>query len=180
VVERACAFALRAQRPDGSFAQDGGASEAAAVEASGALAGVLARTRCARRSRLAAAAGWLAERFSPERVQGFAWDALRAYAATFAQLPHEASDGILQWCGRELERGFRVGAFDVVRTARVLVDCDAPALPGGRLKAAELLEALLAAQAEDGGFPAADGSGDPVARTLDALAALALLARVSR
>jgi hypothetical protein len=169
---------VRAQRSDGSWAPEDDASEAAALEATGMLAGLLARTACVRLSRLDAAAAWLAERFAPERVQGFAWDALRAYAAAFANLPHENADGILQWCGRELERGFRVGTFDAVRTARVLVDCDAPSLPGARLGAEELVAALLSAQAEDGGFPAPHGvAGDAVERTLDALAALVRLAR---
>jgi hypothetical protein len=178
VVERTCAWLVRAQRQDGRWAPEGDASEAAALEATGCIAGLLARTACVRASRLEAAADWLAERFAPERVQGSAWDALRAFAAAFASVPHDGGDGILQWCGRELERGFRAGAFDAVRTARVLVDCDAPSLPGARLAPAELRAALLAAQAEDGGFPAPRGvAGDAVERTLDALAALARWAR---
>ena len=73
------------------------------------------------------------------------------------RIAHEDSDAILQWCGRELERGYRAGAFDAVRTARVLVDCDAPSLPGARLAAGELVAALLGEQAPDGGWPAAGG-----------------------
>jgi hypothetical protein len=110
-------------------------------------------------------------RFAPERVQGLAWGPLAAYAATFANVAHESSDAILQWCGRELERGFRSGAFGAARTARVLLDCDAPSLPGARLSFAEIVEGLLREQASDGGWPAAAGAS-PVATTLDALAAL--------
>jgi len=177
VVERAVAHLGRAQQPDGRWVPAEDSSEAVAVEATGRIAGVLARTPCVRTRTLDAAADWLAARFAPERVQGFARGALAAYAATFANVPHESSDAILQWCGRELERGFRAGAFDAVRTARLLVDCDAPSLPGARLAANEVVAALLREQAPDGGWPAP--GGEPacrVARTLDALAGLARFA----
>jgi len=39
----------------------------------------------------------------------------------------------------------------------VFVLCDAAALPGARLRAGEIAEALLASQAADGGFGAAPG-----------------------
>ena len=176
LVERAVAQLAAAQRGDGSFAPEALAPEAAAIELTGRLLGVLARTSCVRDSLLDAAAGWLAARFAPERVQGFAWGALAAYAAAFSNVPHDAADAILQWCGRELERGFRAGAFDGVATARVLLDCDAPSLPGARLAAPEVVVSILAGQAEDGGFAAGPG-GDRVERTLDALAAFARFAR---
>ena len=57
---------------------------------------------------------------------------------------HEQSDEVLQWCGRELERGYRAQRFDAVATARILVDCGASSLPGAQLKAADLVLALLA------------------------------------
>lgn len=177
LVERAVQYLGRAQRPDGRWEPAGDASESAAIEATGRTAGVLARTPCARSRTLDAAADWLAARFAPERVQGFAIRALGAYAATFANIPHESSDAILQWCGRELERGFRAGAFDAVRTARVLVDCDAPSLPGARLAAGDVVAALLSEQAPDGGWPPQGGERPcRIARTLDALAGLARLA----
>jgi hypothetical protein len=178
LVERAARHLARAQRPDGCWEPARGASEGAAIEATGRIAGVLARTPCVKSRTLDAAADWLAERFAPERVQGFAIGALGAYAATFANIAHEASDAILQWCGRELERGFRAGAFDAVRTARVLVDCDAPSLPGARFAANEVVAALLREQEQDGGWPSR--GGEPacrIARTLDALAGLARLSR---
>jgi hypothetical protein len=174
LVARAVDCLVAAQRADGSWAPERDASEPAALEATGRIAGLLARTPCARATSPEAAAEWLAARFLPERVQGFAWGPLAAYAATFANVAHESSDAILQWCGRELERAFRAGAFDAARTARILLDCDAPSLPGSRLAPAELAAALLREQAPDGGWPAASGV-DPsrVAPTLDALAALA-------
>jgi len=176
LVERAVATLAAAQRADGSFAPAGEASETAAIEATGRLLGLLARTPCVRASLLDAGAVWLAARFSPERVQGFAWGPLAAYAAAFSNVPHEDADAILQWCGRELERGFRAGAFDGVATARVLLDCDAPSLPGARLAAQEVVVSILGAQQGDGGFAPGAGGADRVERSLDALAALARLA----
>jgi len=175
-VERAVARLAAEQRADGSFAPAGGAGEAAAIAATGRRLGLLARTACVRDAVLGVGADWLAARFAPERVQGFAWEPLAAYAAAFSNVPHDASDAILQWCGRELERGFRAGAFDGIATARVLLDCDAPSLPGARLAPPEVLAAVLAAQQGDGGFAAGAGGADRVARSLDALAALRRLA----
>jgi hypothetical protein len=180
LVARAADHLVRAQRADGSWPAPGEASEAAALEATGRIAGLLARTACARASTLDAAAEWLAARFAPERVQGFAYGALAAYAATFANVPHEAGDAILQWCGRELERGFRTGAFDAARSARVLLDCDAPSLPGARLAPGEVVAALLLEQAADGGWPAPGAASERVSRSLDALAALARLVPAPR
>jgi hypothetical protein len=146
------------------------AQEADSVFETGMIAGHLAKSPCASLELLDAAGDWLAERFSPDLVQGFRWDNIAAYAHTFANLPHDASDEILQWCGRELERGFRAGRFSAVRSARVLVWCDAAALPGTRLDAAELVTALLAEQAGDGGF--GDLPSERPARTWDAWVAL--------
>jgi len=59
----------------------------------------------------------------------------------------------------------------------VLVDCDAPSLPGARLAAGDVVAALLREQAPDGGWPPPDGERPcRIARTLDALAGLARLA----
>ena len=175
-VECAVARLAAQQRADGSFAPAGDAAEATAIAATGRRLGLLARTACVRDRVLDAAADWLAARFAPERVQGFAWEPLDGYAAAFSNVPHDASDAILQWCGRELERGFRAGAFDGVATARVLLDCDAPSLPGARLAPQEVLLSIVGAQQEDGGFATGAGGGDRVARSLDALAALRRLA----
>src|SRR5262245_54826055 len=175
VAERAVGRLVRAQRPDGSFAPERDGSEGGAIEATGRIAGLLARAACAPSRRAEAAAEWLAARVAPERVQGFAWGPLAAYAAAFANVAHEASDAILQWCGRELERGWRAGAFGAAPTARVLLDCDAPSLPGSRLAFPELAAGLLLEQATDGGWSAGTGAASRVEATLDALAALARL-----
>lgn len=134
-------------------AEDGHWGDAGqAIFETGMIAGHLAKSPRASARLLDAAGDWLAQRFTPDLVQGFQWPNVAAFAHTFANLPHDAADEILQWCGRELERGFRARRFSALRTARVLVWCDAPALPGARLEPAELLAALPGEQAGDGGF----------------------------
>jgi hypothetical protein len=174
---RLAAALARAQAQDGSFGRSG-SDEEERVFATGRLAGWLAGLRSVRRRLLDGAADFLAARFAPERVGGFAWHPLAAYAACFANVAHERADEILQWCGRELERGFRARRFDAVQTARILLDCSAASLPGAQLDASGIRLALLGEQAGDGSWPA-PGDGDTaasVARTLDGLAALARLA----
>jgi len=172
-VERACEHLAANQADDGSWGP-ADATEAERITWTAMLAGLFAKTRCARASMLAAAGDYAAERFSPECVQDFAWDAIAAYTNCFANVPHEAGDSVLQWTGRELERGFRVGRFDAVRTARVLLYADAPAIPGGRLDAGEVLEQLFTEQAADGGWLRPEDPTRParVAHSLDALTAL--------
>lgn len=172
-----CADLEARQGEDGAWPADGSAPEEERIHVTGLLVGHLARTRCARASRLAAAADYLASRFAPERLADGAWRAIAAYSSCFANVAHEAADGVLQWCGRELARGFRSGAIDAVRTARVLAWCEAPSLPGAPLPAGELARRLLAEQGSDGGWlPAEARSRVRVAHTLDALAGLTLLA----
>lgn len=167
----------------GSQAQDGGWAAGQPLEerlcATGMIAGHLTKTRVVRPATLGAAADFLAEQWSPERVRGGSWESLAAYAHLFANTDHEFADRILQWCGRELSRGFATRTLDAVRTARVLVHCDAHGLPGGHLAPDELAAALLAEQEADGGFPPGQGSGTAarVESTLDALVALVRLAR---
>jgi len=155
-------------------ARDGGFAPALPPEArrfeTGMIAGLLARTRYARAQHLLAAAEFLAAQWSPDLVQGGSWRMIAAFASCFANVDHDASDAILQWCGRELGRAFVTRAFDAVRTARVLVSCDAHGLPGAQLAREDLVIALLTEQRPDGSF--ADG----VAATLDGLVALRRLA----
>lgn len=171
LVERMVRDLERLQAEDGHW---GGDADDAIFE-TGTLGGHLAKVPSASAGLLDAASDWLAARFSPERVQGFQWRGVAAYAHVFANRPHAAADEILQWCGRELERGFRTRHFDAVHTARVLVWCDASSLPGARLDAGELLEALLIEQAADGGF----GTRNRARCSWDAMVALVRLARAA-
>jgi hypothetical protein len=176
LAERTCRALGAAQAADGSWARAPGEPAAARLVLTGMLAGHLAKTRFARPERLERAADFLAAHFAPDLVGGGAWDALAACAHCFANVPHEQGDAILQWCGRELERGYRTRAFDAVRAGRVLVLCDAGAIPGARLDARELAREVLAAQQSDGGWlDPADPT--PQARVAHALAALSVLAR---
>lgn len=139
-----CAYLTGVQGPDGGWTREGAGDEDARIVATAMIAGHLGKTRCVRPSCLDGAGRFLAPRWSPDRVQGFAWESVAAWAHFFANVPHELSDEGLQWCGRELERGYRAGRFDAVHCARVLIWCDGAALPGGRLDASELLAAVLA------------------------------------
>ncbi|RIK90397.1 MAG: hypothetical protein DCC71_25565, partial [Proteobacteria bacterium] len=141
------------------------------------VAGRLARTTCVRPAVLRAAGALLAGAWSPDRVQGGDVAAIAAWAQFFANVDHELSDAGLQWCGRELERGFRTGTIAPLDAARVFAACDAQALPGARLSAEEVALSLVASQQPDGGFGSpADPAHARVEATLDALAALRRLA----
>jgi hypothetical protein len=164
----------RAQADDGSF---GASDEDERVFVTGRLAGWLAGLRAVRSSLLDRAGDYLAARFTPERVGGFAWRPLAAYSHFFANVPHERGDDVLQWCGRELERGFRARRIDAVQTARILVDCGATVLPGAKLDAGEVVVGLVSEQSDDGGWIASAGDSPSarVAHSLDALTALVRL-----
>jgi hypothetical protein len=174
LVERACDSLTASQQSDGSWSDRDSAAEDERVFATGMIAGYLAKTPFVRQSTLDSAADHLAARWSPDRVKGSAWGANAAYFHCFALVRHEQADAILQWCGRELERGFRTGVYDAVRTARVFALCKAHALPGSRLAAAELVARILDEQMDDGGYasPAGSSRRARVFHTLDALAAL--------
>ncbi len=176
LAERACVAATEAQAEDGSVGAPGAPPEDRLV-ATGMLAGHLAKSPFARNDFLDAAADSLARAFSPDLFADFAWSLVAAYASCFANVTHDESDPILQWCGRELERGFRAGRYDAVRTARVLVWCDAHAVPGARADAGELVGRIVTDQESDGGWllPAEPGADERIAHTLDALAALSRL-----
>lgn len=176
VVERACSYLEAVQADDGSWGVVDESEERKIVR-TGMLAGHLGKTRFARAAMLTGAGDYIADRFTPDLVQNFNWPAIAAYANYFANVPHDESDAVLQWIGRELERGFRSGRFDGVQTARVLLYAEAPSLPGGRVDATEVIERLLAEQQGDGGWLRFDDPA-PSARlehTLDALTALVRL-----
>jgi hypothetical protein len=177
-VERACDSLAASQQCDGSWADRASAAEDERIVATGMIAGYLAKTPFVRQSTLALAADYLAARFRPDRVKGSAWGANAAYFHCFALVRHEQADAILQWCGRELERGYRAGVYDAVQTARVFALCRAHALPGSCLAADELAAQILDEQMDDGGYasPGDSSRRARVSHTLDALAALEHLA----
>jgi hypothetical protein len=174
LVERAVAFLSAQQWEDGSWSAAEGTSEEERLVLSGTVCGILAKTPWVRDSVLRAASGFLESRWTAERIQGSNYAAIAAYLRVVANFPTDSADQVLQYCGRALERGYRAGKIDAVRTARVFVLCDAHALPGARIHAEEAVAALLATQQEDGGWPA-PAESDPRARiaaTLDAVVAL--------
>ncbi len=175
-VSRWAAALDRLQAGDGGFAPES-PLEARLFE-TGMIAGHLAKTRYVRPDALRAAADFLAGHWSPDRVRSGSWCAIASYAHLFSNVDHDEADAILQWCGRELGRAFVTRAFDAVRTARVLVYCDAHGLPGAELRREDVVIELITEQAPDGGFPAWQGEGarDATAATLDALVALRRLA----
>jgi hypothetical protein len=158
-VDKAASYLVREQGADGGWSDPAAVGDADRLALTASLLGLLVRCPAARVSALRRAAAHLAARWSVERVQGGDYAAIAGYLHAFAGVPAEldVADEALQWCGRELERGFRIGAFDAVQVGRVFVLCDAVALPGARLGAAEVARALLGAQAADGGFSAEPG-----------------------
>ena len=178
-VERAAVFLQAVQLGDGSWgAAD--AEPAQRIFSSGLLAGILGRTRVVRPEVLDAAGRFLAGQWAPERVEGESWGLLAAFGTFFSNVPHDLSDGALQWVGRELERGYRTRRYDTAATLRVLLHCDAAAVPGATLEPSELLRSLLAEQGRDGGFAelCAAGPARRVAPTVDCMLANIRLCRM--
>jgi hypothetical protein len=179
VVEGALAYLTAQQGADGAWSDAEAQEEGGALALSAGLCGILARCPAARLSVLRRAAAYLAAHWSEERVRAGSYPEIAGYLHAFASVPADldVADEALQWCGRELERGFRIGAFDALQVARVFVLCDSAALPGARLQAAEVLEALLRAQVPDGSFA---GRGTPERSTCEAALALRHLGRCLR
>ncbi len=177
-VEIACETLARLQSRDGSWCDGADVAEDEQIFSTGMIAGYLAKTPFVRMSTLGLAADHLASLWDPARVKGSAWSAIAAYFHCFSLVRHDRADAILQWCGRELERGFRTHVYDAVQTARVFTLCKAHALPGSSLARADLVQCLVEEQHSDGSYvPRDDSSPDArVAHTLNALVALVRLA----
>ncbi len=168
-----------AQDADGGF---GGAdaSDDARLFATGMLGGMLGRTRSVRPGVLDRATEFVAPRWAPEQVEGRAWARLTAFGVFFSGVDHDLADEALQWVGRELERGYRARVYDAASTLRVLLHCDATAVPGATLSPAQLLGDVLAEQGADGGFAelAVGGPRSRVEPTLDCLLAILRLCQI--
>lgn len=169
-VERAVGFVSDIQREDGSW---GAALDfESRLAGTGLIGGLLARTRYVRPEVLARASSFLGGHWDPERIEGGSHASLAGHASFFTNVKHEDSDAALQWCGRELEKGFRSHRLDACGLLGILLCCDVAMLPGATLAPDELLEALLVEQARDGGWGALEPAGE-LARlepTLDAIA----------
>ena len=179
--ERAVAYLARVQQADGSWGPAAGdeRTERARLFVTGCLAGLLGRTRFARPQLLEGASGYLAAQWRPERIVDGGWSELVAFASWFTNVPSDASQAALQWCGRELERRFRAGSLEARETVGVLLRCNLMALPGASIGIAELLAALLAEQADDGGFAVGEPTGfsGRVGPTIEAMQGLLALCR---
>jgi hypothetical protein len=153
-VDAAAAYLTGAQRADGGWDAPGGDEHEASLALSATLCGLLSRCPGARQSSLRRAAAFLAAHWSPDRVQRGSYPAIAGYLHAFATVPADVdeADTALQWCGRELERAYRIGAFGPAAVGDVFVRCDALAVPGARLDGAEIAVALLREQRPDGGF----------------------------
>jgi hypothetical protein len=185
-VERTVRFLESRQHPDGAYriSEGLGASDAAresSIESdvfwTGMMAGMLGRLPVARPEGLEAAGAWLAERFTPEAVEHDGFPALCAYAHFFTNVAHDLSDEALQWCGRALEKGFRSRRLEAVATLRVLLLCDAQAMPGASFDVGELLGRVLEEQAADGGYAelSPGGAATRTTQTFDAMLAIVRL-----
>ncbi len=177
-VEPAVRFLESQQADDGAFRVPSlpivgveGAAAQAEIFWTGMAAGILGRTPVSRLVNLDAAGEFLAERFDPEMVEHDGYPALIGYAHFFTNVAHDLADEALQWCGRALEKGFRSRQMEAVAAVRVLLTCDAQAMPGATFDVTELLERLLEEQAGDGGFAelCLDGPAARTTQTVDAM-----------
>ncbi len=180
-VEAAARFLDDCQDEDGAFRVPTIGDEAQARETeifwTGMIGGILGRTPVSRPSLLESAGAFLETRFDPNAVEHDGYGALLAYSHFFTNVAHDLSDEALQWCGRALEKGFRSRQLDAVSTLRVLLTCDAQAMPGASFDIAELLVRILEEQAGDGGF-AELSLGGPDTRTTQTVDAMLAVVRL--
>lgn len=137
------------------------ARDADPIHLTALIAGSLALSGGASDATLEAASAWLAARWRPELAQSGSWHGLSALFHFFASGEQELADVAFQWCGRELERGFRERTIGAAAVGQVFVLCAARALPGARLAASEVARAILEEQAADGGWPAPEPASAP-------------------
>jgi len=141
----------------------------------GMLAAFLVKSGSARIVIVDAALEAMAEAWSTERVGADFCPLLASYFHLLTLASHEIGDEALQWCGRELEKGLRGGAVSGLEVARILLFCDAYALPGVSMDGGRLIPEILREQQADGSFPTREnalGLQTPLQATLTAVLAL--------
>lgn len=183
-VEPAVRFLESRQAADGAYRIPTVGVDRSAAQAdvfwTGMVAGVLGRTPVSRPDHLEAAGAFLSARFDPEAVEHDGYSALMAYAHFYTNVAHDDADEALQWCGRALEKGFRSRQLEAVAALRVLLTCDAQAMPGATFDVVELLDRLMEEQAGDGGFAelCLEGPQARTTQTFDAMLGIVRLCAV--
>jgi len=166
--EAAVGYLQARQAADGGW---GTGDDALRLQQTGEIGGLLAKTPFGRPSVLLSAERFLAKHWSVVQVRAGGAAAIEAFVHMLAHAPSELADEAMQWCGRELERGYRAKAFSALATARVFLCARARALPGCQVDAAELVAALANEQEDDGGWSGA-GRDARLDATLDAVEVL--------
>lgn len=118
----------------------------------GQVAGLLAKSPFSPGRSLRAADSFFEDHWSEKRVRSGSLVDIDVYFHWLANYPGELADEALQWCGRELTRGFRSGNFGPLATGRIFVRCGARALPGASVSSREVCEKLIKTQRQDGSF----------------------------
>ena len=124
----------------------------------GQIAGRLAELRSVRQSLLDAAADYLASRFTPDRVRGFAWRPLAAYARLLRECrARRAATTCSSGAAASSSAASATRRFDAVQRGADPARLRAASIPGAKLTAQELVLALQASRRADGSWPLLDG-----------------------
>jgi hypothetical protein len=178
-IQAAAAHLERVQTPSGAWGPEDLVLDER-LFLTGALGGLLGRTRIVRPSVHTGAGDFLGAHWSPDRVENANWQAIVGFGIFYSHVGDDLSDEALQWVGRELERGYRMRRFDAAQVLRALMHCDAAAIPGASLTPFELLRQLVGEQSSDGGFAqlAPVGPAGRLSPTIDAMGAILKICRV--
>ena len=178
--ERVVTYLSSSQSSDGGW----GSTDPTSLESSqrlflsAMLAGFAGRTRSARPTTILAARDYISSRWSVERIRREGWPLVAAFCHYYTNVVDENADVALPWCGRELGRGLQAGEYSARETMRVLIYCDASALPGADFDIESLLTSLIEAQSPDGSHaPDQPTPAGRIGPTLDAMLGLLRLCR---
>jgi hypothetical protein len=180
--ERVVDFLRSAQQPDGGWgvASGSAADSNERIYTAAMLAGFCGSTRSARPEMIVLARDYIARHWSVERIRKEGWMLVTAYAHYYSIVTDDDRDVALPWCGRELERGYSAGEYSARASMRVLLYCDAVALPGTEFDIPELLGKLLDEAQDDGSFDAGEPSATGrLGPTIDAMIGILRLCRTN-